>query len=86
MKRRKQMRNVLVRVYDSGGRPVSNARIGIEVHQFLAGGVLPYKYTNSNGEAEFDMDIDQSAEITIYVNGTEKVRRGSIQGLYRIEL
>lgn len=78
-----QMRNVLVRVFDSGGRPVSNARIGIGTFG-IDSGVLPNKYTNSNGEAEFD--LDEWGDINIYVNGDEKVSRGPIQGSYRIQI
>ena len=77
------MRNVLVRVFDSGGRPVSNARIGIGTFG-INSGVLPNEYTNSSGEAEFD--VDEYGDINIYVNGNEKVRRGPIQGSYRIQM
>lgn len=80
------MQSVLVRLCDSGGRPLRDAKVGIEVHQFLAGGFKPNEYTNSDGEAEFDLDVDEGAEITVYVNGTDVVRRGRIQGSYRIQM
>lgn len=79
------MRSVLVRVVDSGGRPVSNARVAIGVYQsFSAGGVLPDKYTDSNGEAEFD--VDEYDAVNVYVNGTEKIGRSPIQGTFRVQM
>ena len=77
------MRYVSVRAVDSSGRPQSNVRIVIEVHQFAGGGVRT-EYTNSDGLAEFQLDVDQFAEITVYANGNEKVRRGSIKAEYKV--
>ncbi len=77
------MRYVSVRVVGSDGRPVRDARVGIEVHQFLAGGVKT-EYTDSEGLAEFQLDVDEGAEITIYVNGNQKMQRGSIRSEYKI--
>lgn len=79
------MRNILVRVFNYEGKPVQSARVTINVYQFLAGGQKE-QYTNSNGEAEFSMDIDDGAEISIGVNGNEKVGRGKVLGNYRLSL
>ncbi len=79
------MQNVLVRVYSSSGRPVSGARVNVYVYQFLAYGYVPEQYTDSDGEAEFDLDVDNGAEISISVDGSERVGRGRIRGSYRIE-
>lgn len=81
----KHMKNVLVRVFDGNGKPTQNARVNIHVYQFLASGQRE-QYTDSNGEAEFDLNIDDGAEISIGVNSTERVRRGSVKGSYRIQL
>jgi len=80
------MRYVSVRVVNSDGRPARDARVAIEVHAFLAGGVFAPQYTNSEGLAEFQLDVDQSAEITIYVNGNEKVQRGNIRADYKVTI
>ncbi len=79
------MKNVLVRVYDGGGKPAHNARVSLWVYQFAASGSKE-KYTNSDGEAEFDLDIDEGAEISISVNSSEKISRGSVKGSYRVQL
>ena len=79
-------KNILVRVYNSSGGPVSGARVSIMLYQTLAGGMLPDNYTNSSGEAEFNADADSGAEAEIYVNGDKKVSRGSIRGDYRISI
>ena len=77
------MRNVLVRVVDSGGRPVSNARVAFGTYG-LNSGVLPAKQTNSSGEAEFN--IDDYGDVCVYVNGQEVIGRTPIQGTFRVQL
>ena len=79
------MRNVLVRVVKSDGRPAERERVSIWVYQFAAGGVKEQQ-TNSNGEAEFNLDIDEGAEISVSVNSKEYVSRGSVKGSYRVQL
>ena len=77
------MRSVLIRVYNSKGRPVADARVAIGTFG-INYGVLPSKYTDSQGEVEFM--IDDYGDINIYVNGDEKVKRGPMQGNYRIQI
>lgn len=79
------MRNVLVRIYDGSGKPAQRERVSIWVYQFLAGGVKEQQ-TDSNGEAEFNLDIDDGAEISVSVNSKEYFRRGSVKGSYRVQL
>ncbi len=55
------MRNVLVQVLDSSGRPAQRERVSIWVYQFLAGGVKEQQ-TDSNGEAEFSLEKNASAK------------------------
>ena len=80
------MRYVTVRVVDSGGRPQSNIRVAIYVNQFAASGMKDPQYTNSDGETEFALDIDTFAEISVYVDGQERVKRGSVQAMCKIIL
>ena len=61
----------------------SGARVALEVHQFLAGGVKT-ETANSEGTAYFHLDVDAGAEVTVYVDGKERVRRGSIQDVYYV--
>ena len=79
------MRNVLVRVFKSDGRPAERERVSVWVYQFAAGGVKEQQ-TNSNGEAEFNLDIDDGAEISVSVNSQEYFSRGSVKGSYRVQL
>ena len=69
---------VVVRV--SGG---AGARVALDIHQFLAGG-MKTEYASSDGCARFDLDTDAGAEITVYVNGNEKVQRGPIKSHYEV--
>ena len=80
------MRNVLVRLFNSDGRPVQGAKVVCWVYQFAASGWKPEQYTDSNGETEFDLDIDAGGEIAISVNGVEKVSRSKPKGSYRLEV
>lgn len=77
------MRYTKVRVVGSDGRPLRNTRVGIEIHQFAAGGVVA-ETTDSEGLAQFQLNVDTFAEITIYVNGQVRVPRGSIKSEYLI--
>lgn len=77
-------RYISVRVVDSGGRPVHYARVVLHVSQFLASGPLPEQHTNRDGVAEFEPDLDASAQVSVSVNGQERVRTGSIQAEYRV--
>lgn len=79
-------RYVTVRVVDSGGKPVYNAKVSLEVsgQMAMAAGFLPSKQSNREGIAEFEVDIDQSAKVAVYVNGSEKVSRGPVRGEYKV--
>lgn len=77
-------RYISVRVVDSGGRPVYYARVALYASQFLASGSLPDKQTNSEGVAEFETDLDASAQLSISVNGQERVRSCPIQAEYKV--
>jgi len=77
------VRYVAVRVVDSGGHPKRDARVAIEVHQFLAGGVKSDN-TDSDGLAQFSLDVDDGAEVTVMVDGNVKVPRGPIKAQYLI--
>ena len=77
------MRYVSVRVVDGGGRPKRDARVALEIHQFLAGGVKS-ENTDSDGLAQFSLDVDDGAETTVMVNGVVKLQRGPIKAQYLI--
>ena len=80
------MASIMVRVVGSDGRPRSSERVSVYVYQFGASGMKEAVYTDSDGEADFDLDIDTHGEISIYVNGNEKVGRGSVKSEYRITI
>ncbi len=79
------MRYVSIRVVDSGGRPKRDVRVALEIHQFLAGGVKAQN-TDSNGLANFSLDVDDGAEVTVMVNGEVRLQRGAIKAEYLIVL
>jgi len=78
------MRYVTVRVVDSGGRPRSGVRVALYVYQFAASGMKDPQWTDSNGEADFTLDIDEGAEISVYVDGQERVGRGRVRAEYKV--
>lgn len=80
-------RYITVRVVDSGGKPAYYAKVSLSVSGQMGvapGSSLPSKQTDREGIAEFEVDLDQSAKIAIYVNGSEKVRSGPIRGEYKV--
>jgi len=79
-------RYISVRVVDSGGKPAYYAKVVLYASQALASGPLPEKYTNSDGVAEFEPDLDTSAQVSVSVNGYERVRSGPIQAQYKVVL
>jgi hypothetical protein len=80
------MRNVQVRVYNSEGRPQSQIKVVCFIYQFMASGQKE-AWTNSDGVAEFNLDVDSGAEISLSVdNGRVQVPRGSIRGDYRVQI
>ena len=66
------------------GKPCPNKRVGVFVYQFAASGMKDSVYTDANGEACINLDTDDFAEISIYIDGDEKVKRGNIRGEYHI--
>ncbi len=78
------MKYTTVRVINSSGSPRSNARVAVYVHQFAAEGMKDAEYTNSDGEVSISLDIDEYAEISIYVDGSEKVKRSKVRAEYHV--
>lgn len=78
-------RYITIRVVNSSGKPEYYARVNLYIYQFAASGSHE-KYTNHDGVAEFDLDIDEGAEVSVSVNGNEKVRRGSIRTPYTVTI
>lgn len=80
------MQYVTVRVVDSSGSPRRDVRVALHVSQFAASGMEPESYTNSAGEAEFKLNVDSGATVTIYADGQEKVSNSSIRSEFRITI
>lgn len=80
------MQYISIRVLDTSGRPKHNARVAIGVNQFLASGVLQPKFTNTDGLVRFELNIDNFAEIEIYIDGKEMVSRGKVKSEYFITM
>ena len=80
------MRHVTVLVVDASGRPRPNTRVSIYVIQSFASGMKGPQYTDSSGEAEFRLDIDETAQISVYVDGNEHVQAGSVKAAYKVIL
>ena len=78
------MKYVTVRVVGSGGNPQSNAKVSLYISQTFASGMKGPEYTNSDGEVDFDLDIDEGAQVSVYVNGQERVSLGSVKAEYRV--
>lgn len=76
------MKHVKVTVVDSGGSPKSDIKVSIYVHQFAAQGMTEPQYTDRDGEANFKLNIDEYAEISVYVKGDEAIKRGSVKAEY----
>ncbi len=80
------MQYMTVRVVDGSGRPQHNAKVSVYISQTLASGMKDPEYTNSDGEAEFRLDVDTGAQITIYVNGNEKISNTSVKSEFKVTI
>ncbi len=57
--------------YKSDGRPAKDRKVSLYVSRFLASGVTNAEYTDSNGEAHFDIE---STDGEVYVDGMTKYK------------
>jgi len=63
-------------VYQSTGKPAKDRKVALYVSKFLASGVTNSEYTDSNGEAHFDVE---STDGEVYVDGSTK-HKGRLAG------
>jgi|GEM_PF-2466125 hypothetical protein len=69
------MRYINVRVLDRSGKPVSQARISIGKFGIDQGVFGDQKYTDSDGLAQFALDLGDYDDICVYVNGEDRTGR-----------
>ncbi|MCI0524028.1 MAG: hypothetical protein L0Y75_02095 [Acidobacteria bacterium] len=62
--------------YESSGEPAKNKRVAIGVDGLLAGGVTSGEWTDSNGEAHFDIEPCNGE---VFVDGST-AHRGYLKG------
>lgn len=63
-------------VHQNSGKPAEGKRVVLYVSRFMASGVTDNEYTDSNGEAHFDIE---STDGEIYVDGLTK-HKGRLAG------
>ncbi len=63
-------------VYQSSGKPAEGRKVALYVSRLLSGGVTDSQYTDSNGEAHFDIE---STDGEVYVDGSTK-HKGRLAG------
>ncbi len=63
-------------VYQSTGKPAVGRKVSLYIREVFAGGITLPQYTDSNGEAHFDIE---STEGEVYVDGSTK-HKGRLAG------
>lgn len=63
-------------VYKSSGKPAEGKKVALYVSRFLASGVTDSQWTDSDGEAHFDVE---STDGEVYVDGSTK-HKGRLAG------
>lgn len=63
-------------IHKSSGRPAEGKKVALYVSRFLASGVTDSEWTDSNGEAHFDVE---STDGEVYVDGSTK-HKGRLAG------
>lgn len=57
----------------------SGTKVSLFIYQTVASGMTSPEYTNSEGDAYFDVDTDQYAQAEVYVSGQLARKRGSLE-------
>ena len=60
----------------------SGTKVTLFIYQFMASGLTSPEYTNSEGDAYFDVDTDSGADAEVYVGGQLKISRAPIKETY----
>lgn len=63
-------------VYKSSGKPAEGRKVALYVSRFLASGVTDSEWTDSQGEAHFEVE---STDGEVYVDGTTR-HKGKLAG------
>jgi len=63
-------------LYQSSGKTAEGRKVVLSVSRLFSGGVTPSQYTDSNGEAHFDIE---STDGEVYVDGSTK-HKGRLAG------
>jgi hypothetical protein len=63
-------------IHKSSGKPAEGRKVALYVSRFLASGVTDTEWTDSNGEAHFDVE---STDGEVYVDGSTK-HKGRLAG------
>jgi len=63
-------------VYQSSGKPAEGRKVALYVSKIFESGVTPPQYTDSNGEAHFEIE---STEGEVYVDGSTR-HKGRLAG------
>lgn len=63
-------------IHESSGKPAEGKKVALYVSRFMASGVTDGEWTDSRGEAYFDVD---PCEGEVYVNGATKYK-GRLSG------
>lgn len=78
--------HVFIRVVDRSGQPLRNERVSIFATHIAATGGIPDQHTDARGVAVFDLEVDDKAEVIVYVRGRECCARGPLQLRYEISV
>ncbi|WP_144241051.1 hypothetical protein [Fimbriimonas ginsengisoli] len=76
--------HIEVQVLDRHGQPVNNERVSIFATHIAATGGIPDQWTDTAGVARFDLEIEATEEVILYVKGRERVPRAPLKPQYRV--
>jgi hypothetical protein len=62
--------------YESSGKPASNKKVSLGIDELFRAGVTGSEWTDSNGEAHFDVEPGQGR---VFVDGSTK-HKGYLKG------
>jgi hypothetical protein len=79
-------RDVYIKVVDQKGQPLPHERVSIFATNIEHSGGIPDQTTDGKGQATFHLNVDEKAEVIVYVRGKECVGRGPLLPKYELRV
>ncbi len=78
--------HIQIRVVNRLGAPLTNERVSLFASPLTSTSAIPDQTTDAQGLANFDIDVQDQAELAVYVRGRERCRMAPLRDRYDIAI